>query len=82
MNRDEVSKLVQRVLKESSFSMRQMANLTGNSYAALRTWSIGHRVPTEEGLLRLALAFEVHADRLREMARELREAASKQGGES
>ncbi len=78
MSRNEVAILVQQVLKEGPFAMRQLAEDAGVSYGVLRGWAIGRRIPTPENLRKLALGFERRAQRLQTIAEELRRAARAQ----
>lgn len=73
MKREDARMLVQRVLEQAALSMRQIADYAGLNYTTVRRWRSGDRVPGRENRHRLAAAFEAHADRLRELARELRE---------
>jgi transcriptional regulator with XRE-family HTH domain len=75
MSRDEVATLVQKVLKEGPFAMRQLAEDAGVSYGVLRGWAIGRRTPTPENLRKLAHGFERRAGHLQNIAEELRRAA-------
>jgi transcriptional regulator with XRE-family HTH domain len=67
--------VVQRVLRDGPFSMRQLAEDAGLSYGVLRAWAMGRRTPTPENLMRIAGGFERRAERLRNIAIELRHAA-------
>ena len=73
--REQIVSLVQRVLKDGTFSMRQLAEDAGLKYDVVRAWAIGRRAPTPENLSRIAAGFEHRAEQLQRMARELREAA-------
>lgn len=75
MGTEDITGLVQRVLREGPFSMRQLAEDAGLKYDVLRGWAIGRRTPTAENVSRMADGFERRAERLREIADELREAA-------
>ena len=76
MAREEIVDLVQRVLRDGPFSMRQLADDAGLSYGVLRAWAMGRRTPTPENLARIASGFERRAERLRNIALELRSAAA------
>lgn len=67
--------MVQRVLREGPFSMRQLAEDAGLSYGVLRAWAMGRRTPTPENLSRIAEGFERRAERLHAIITELRQAA-------
>jgi transcriptional regulator with XRE-family HTH domain len=73
--REQIVSLVQRVLKDGTFSMRQLAEDAGLKYDVVRAWAIGRRAPTPDNLSRIAAGFEHRAEQLQRMARELREAA-------
>jgi transcriptional regulator with XRE-family HTH domain len=68
--------LVQRVLRDGPFSMRQFADDAGLKYDVLRGWAIGRRTPTAENLSRMAHGFEQRAQKLLQIANELRQAAN------
>jgi transcriptional regulator with XRE-family HTH domain len=73
--REEILGLVQRVLRDGPFSMRQLAEDAGLSYGVLRAWAMGRRTPTPENLSRIADGFERRAERLHAIIAELRQAA-------
>lgn len=75
MAREEVVDLVQRVLRDGPFSMRQLAEDAGLSYGVLRAWAMGRRTPTPENLARIAGGFERRAEQLRDISIELKRAA-------
>ena len=75
MAREEILSLVQRVLREGPFSMRQLAEDAGLSYGVLRAWAMGRRTPTPENLARIADGFERRAERLHAIITELRQSA-------
>lgn len=75
MAREEIVALVQRVLRDGPFSMRQLAEDAGLSYGVLRSWAMGRRTPTAENLSRMADGFDQRAQQLRQVAEELRKAA-------
>jgi transcriptional regulator with XRE-family HTH domain len=64
--------LIQRVLDEAPFSMRQLAEEGGISYDAIRSWATDRRTPRPESLEHLAAALERRGERLREIADEMR----------
>ena len=66
--------LIQRVLDEAPFSMRQLADEAGISYDAVRSWASDRRTPRPENLEHLADALERRGSRLHEIADELRRA--------
>jgi transcriptional regulator with XRE-family HTH domain len=72
---EDIVGLVQRVLRDGPFSMRQLADDAGLKYDVLRGWAIGRRTPTAENLARMADGFEQRAQQLWQMADELRDAA-------
>lgn len=71
----DVTSLVQRVLRDGPFSMRQLAEDAGLKYGVLRAWAMGRRTPTPENVTRIADGFEVRAHKLLEIAAELRDSA-------
>jgi transcriptional regulator with XRE-family HTH domain len=71
----EVQVIVQRALKEGPFAMRQLAQASGLSYAALRAWSAGDRIPQPESLRQLALGLKARAAKLQELAEQLERTA-------
>lgn len=75
MAREEIVGVVQRVLRDGPFSMRQLAEDAGLSYGVLRAWAMGRRTPTPENLSRIADGFERRAERLHTIITELRRAA-------
>lgn len=64
--------LIQRVLDEAPFSMRQLAEEAGISYDAIRSWAADRRTPRPESLMQLAAALERRGSRLHEIADEVR----------
>lgn len=75
MAKEETVGLVQRVLRDGPFSMRQLADDAGLSYGVLRAWAIGRRTPTPENLARIARGFERRAEKLHQLAAELTDVA-------
>lgn len=75
----EVQVIVQRALKEGPFAMRQLAEESGLSYAALRAWSAGDRTPQPESLRQLAAGLRKRGEQLGELANELEKAAGEEG---
>ena len=67
--------LVQRVLREGTFSMRELAQDAKVSYGALRAWASGVRTPEGESLNKLSEGLRARAARLVELAEELDKAA-------
>lgn len=76
IHREEVSDMVQRIMKAAPFSMRQWAEDASLRYNVLRAWASGKRTPKPENIQQLADGLETRAERLRELAQELRSAAS------
>lgn len=72
MSLHEVRAVIQRVLQQGPFSMRQLAEEAGLSYDALRSWAADRRTPRAENLDQLAEALERRGERLHELAEELR----------
>lgn len=75
MRRERIGMLIQRVLDEGPFSMRQLAKESGLSYDTLRAWATARRTPREDSLVQIAEVLERRRDVLDALARELREAA-------
>lgn len=65
--------LIQRVLEEAPFSMRQLAEEAGISYDAIRSWATERRTPRPESVQQLATALERLGHRLQGLAGELRQ---------
>lgn len=65
--------LIQRVLDEAPFSMRQLAEEAGISYDAIRSWATERRTARQENVSQLASALDRRGERLRLLAAELRE---------
>ena len=76
MASEDIVGLVQRVLRDGPFSMRQLADDAGLNYDVLRGWAIGRRTPTAENLSRMADGFEQRAQHLLRIAEELRKTAN------
>lgn len=76
MESEDILGLVQRVLRDGPFSMRQLAHDADLKYDVLRGWAIGRRTPTTENLSRMAHGFEQRAQKLLQIADELRKAAN------
>lgn len=72
---DEHVLTIQRALEQGPFSLRGLAEDAGISYDSLYSWARGRRTPKPENLRQVADEFERRADRLRELAKELRNAA-------
>ena len=66
--------LIQRVLDEAPFSMRQLAEEAGISYDAIRSWATERRTPRPESLELLATALKRRGERLCEIADDVRRA--------
>ncbi|HEU0054072.1 MAG TPA: helix-turn-helix transcriptional regulator [Longimicrobium sp.] len=66
--------MIQRILAEAPFSMRQLAKEAGISYDAIRSWATDRRTPRAENLEHLAAALERRGERLRVIADEMRRA--------
>jgi transcriptional regulator with XRE-family HTH domain len=68
----DVPQTVTRACTESAGTVQALAQEVGVSYAALCSWSRGRRQPPPHRLRRLADVLENRAERLREIAAELR----------
>jgi transcriptional regulator with XRE-family HTH domain len=64
--------LIQRILNEAPFSMRQLAEESGISYDSIRSWATDRRTPRIESLRLLADALERRGTHLHRIAEELR----------
>lgn len=64
--------LIQRILDEAPFSMRQLAEEAGISYDAIRSWAADRRTPRLENLAHLADALERRGTRLHKIADDVR----------
>lgn len=73
--------LIQRALKAAPFTLRDLAAEIGGSYGTLREWARGARTPSDENVSRIASGLEARAEKLRDLAQELRSATQEgQGG--
>lgn len=63
--------MIQRVLDDAPFSMRQIAEEAGVSYDAVRSWATNRRTPRTENLLQLSDALRQRSARLEALAAEL-----------
>jgi predicted transcriptional regulator len=70
--------LIQQVLRDLPFSMRQIAEEAGVSYDAVRSWATERRTPRTENLVQLADAIEQRSRAMQALAVALREAALKE----
>ncbi|CAN5737701.1 hypothetical protein BH23GEM9_BH23GEM9_31990 [soil metagenome] len=73
--RHDVPETVSRACTEGAGTVQALAEEVGVSYAALCSWSRGRRQPPPHRLDRLADVLEDRAERLRNLASELREQA-------
>ena len=71
-----VRSLIQRILREVPFSMRQIAEEAGVSYDAVRSWATERRTPRTENLVQLADAIERRSQEMHTLADALRKAAA------
>ena len=71
--------LIQRVLNEGPFSMRQLAEQAGLSYDALRSWAADRRTPRPDNLKQLAATLRTRGKHLSELASELDAAVEAEG---
>lgn len=71
---------IQKALKAAPFTLRDLAAEIGGSYGTLREWARGARTPSDENVNRIADGLEARAERLRELAQELRSAAGEGEG--
>lgn len=73
--------LIQRVLEEGPFSMRQLADESGVSYDALYSWAACRRDPRADSLRQLAAGLRQRGSHLNDLADELERAAKQKEGE-
>lgn len=71
--RKAVQAMIQRVLDDAPFSMRQIAEEAGVSYDAVRSWATNRRTPKPENLVQLADALHRRSAALKALADELNE---------
>jgi hypothetical protein len=69
---ESLHETVQQVLKEAPFAMRQLAAESQLSYDVLRSWRSGRRRANPDSARRLAAGLAARADKLQNLARELR----------
>lgn len=65
---------VQRVLREATFGLNDLAEDMEGSYGTLREWARGARTPNDDNVERIAAALEKRAAKLQELAERLRQA--------
>jgi hypothetical protein len=70
--------LIQRILEEGPFSMRQLAEESGLSYDALRSWAADRRTPQPGSLQQLERALRRRGERLSTLADQLQQAAGEE----
>jgi transcriptional regulator with XRE-family HTH domain len=73
--RKAVQAMIQRVLDDAPFSMRQIAEEAGVSYDAVRSWATNRRTPKPENLVQLADALRRRGDQLHAIGDELQRIA-------
>jgi transcriptional regulator with XRE-family HTH domain len=73
--RKSIQTMIQRVLDDAPFSMRQIAEEAGVSYDAVRSWATNRRTPKLENLVQLADALHRRGDQLHRIGDELRRMA-------
>jgi transcriptional regulator with XRE-family HTH domain len=69
--RETIQAMIQRVLDDAPFSMRQIAEEAGVSYDAVRSWATNRRTPKPQNLVQLAHALRRRGARLHLLADEL-----------
>lgn len=67
-----VRSLIQQILRDVPFSMRQIAEEAGVSYDAVRSWATERRTPRTENLVQLADAIERRSQEMHLLADALR----------
>ena len=65
------------MLREAPFAMRQLASESQLSYDVLRSWRSGRRRANPESARRLADGLAARAERLQNLARDLRRTAER-----
>ena len=80
MKQDPWHEPVRNALRDAPFAMRQLAAETGLSYDVLRSWRSGRRHPNKESVRRLAEGLAARAERLNQLARELRDTVESPNG--
>jgi transcriptional regulator with XRE-family HTH domain len=70
--RRAIQMMIQRVLDDAPFSMRQIAEEAGVSYDAVRSWATNRRTPKPENLVQLADALRRRGDQLHAIGDELK----------
>ena len=73
--RKAIQAMIQRVLDDAPFSMRQIAEEAGVSYDAVRSWATNRRTPKPENLVQLADALRRRGDQLHVIGDELQKIA-------
>ena len=77
--RKAIQAMIQRVLDDAPFSMRQIAEEAGVSYDAVRSWATNRRTPKAENLVQLADALRRRGDQLHVISDELQKIAQDNG---
>ena len=72
--------MVQRIITESGLPKALLARDSGLSRHTLHAWIVERTVPTPESIGQLAAGLESRADRLHQLAQELRSASETGGG--
>ena len=76
MTSEPLGETIRRVLRDAPFAMRQLAAEAGLSYDVLRSWRSGRRRPSRSSAQRLPDGLERRGEKLLELSRQLRGAAS------
>jgi len=82
MKDEALEETVRRALSEGPFAMRQLAAESGLSYDVLRSWRSGRRRPNQESVRKLANGLSSRAERLKQLAADLRQAQAQQQGQA
>lgn len=77
--RKAVQAMIQRVLDDAPFSMRQIAEEADVSYDAVRSWATNRRTPKPENLVQLADALRRRGDQLHAIGDELQKIVQDSG---
>ncbi len=71
--------LIEKVIRQGPFSMRDLADVAGVSRDALYSWAAKRRTPQPDSLRRLAAGLRERGEHLQELAAELERAAGAEG---
>ena len=72
---EEVKVIVQRVLRDGPFTLRELATAADVKYQTLRTWAAGLSAPRPDGLRQLADGLRKKSEELARLADEVERTA-------